>query len=687
MYSESEGDDKSRMRAFSTIVAAGLFCVVTQAATINTTLTVTNATGAFAASGITATGPATLTGIGNGTFSGTLASIAPDSSGNLSVAFTITLTGGDKINGTIKVPFAALSATGGTGSATITGGTGAYQGATGSFPQLTATGSLNATTLSISLSFSGAGTITTGGGGPTGPPTPTITSIENNYGLIAPGLPNYALAPSTIFFIQGTNLSNSTTDLISSASPGLPTTLNNVTVSVTAGTTTLQCPLYYLSPTQVDAILPGGTPVGNATIIITNNGAPSAAFPIVVAQSAFGILSYNGTLAAAYDTNFALITATNAANPGQAIVLWGSGVGRDPASDDKLYPQPQNNLTSIPMQAYIGGVQATISYRGRSQFPGLDQVVLTVPTGAPSGCYVSLAIVSGNIVSNSVTIPVATSGKTCTDAGSTIPPDVLSGLAGKTTVKLGVLAVSQATSIDQTGTHTDNSIGGIFQSYSGGLSGSGVSNQVSIGSCLVTYSTAGTGSTPGTLNGLDAGASIGVTGPAGSLTLSVLTAPGFNLQGFYAPPNGVVPASFIPAGGGNFTFDNGSGGKDVGHFNASLTLPPAFTWANASSITSVTRSQGVNVTWTGGAAGTYVNISGESSATISGRSVAVSFTCQAPVSAGQFTVPVPVLLALPAGTGSLDVGNYTNPKTFTATGLDLGYLSAYSSTSKSLPYN
>jgi hypothetical protein len=89
------------------------------------------------------------------------------------------------------------------------------------------------------------------------------------------------------------------------------------------------------------------------------------------------------------------------------------------------------------------------------------------------------------------------------------------------------------------------------------------------------------------------------------------------------------------------------------------------------------------VTWTGGAAGTYVDIAGGSTATINGKSVTVSFVCLAPVSALQFTVPPPVLLALPAGSGSLSVGNYSNVKLFTAPGLDLGLLNGESLTSKS----
>ncbi|HKA00253.1 MAG TPA: hypothetical protein VKE70_27270, partial [Candidatus Solibacter sp.] len=537
------------------------------------------------------------------------------------------------------------------------------------------------------LSISGNGTITTGGGGPTGPtgpPAPVITTVQNNYGNVAPGLPNYAIAPSALFYIQGTNLANTTTQLLSSADPGLQTTVSNVSVSVTAGGTTKQCPLYYLSPTQIDAVLPGTTATGTATITVTNNGATSNSFTITVAQSAFGILSYNGSLAATYDANNNIITSANSANPGQAIVLWGSGVGYDPADDDKLFPQKQNNLTNIPMQVYVGGISASIAYRGRSQFPGVDQVVITVPSNSPTGCYVSLSVVSGNIVSNSTTIPIAASGRTCSDANSGLTPDIIAGLSGKTTIKQGVLVASQTTTIMGSNSQTTNALGGFFSSITGFL-GSNGANQVSIGSCLVTTSVnASTGL--GSFTGLDAGANITVNGPGGTLNMPVLQAPGIT-AGFYAPSGGTAPASFFPAAGGNFTFDNGSGGKDVGHFNASLTLPPQFTWTNASSITSVARANGVNVTWSGGQPGSFVTINGTSSTTANGSNYSVSFTCNAPIEAGQFNVPVPVLLALPASNnGTLAVGDYSNIGVFTASGLDLGLTTASSLTSRTVAY-
>jgi len=544
----------------------------------------------------------------------------------------------------------------------------AYKTKTGNFGKLLITA---VTAGSVTLQFT---TFVTAA--PTGP---NITVIQNNYGQVPQGLPNFGIAPSTLFFIQGTGLANTTTDLQSSAAPGLQTTLSGVSVKVTVGGTSVQCPLYYLSPTQIDAVLPGNTPTGTGSVVVTNNGANSPAVSINIVQSAFGILFYNGSLGAAYDGNNALLTTTNAANPNQTIVLWGSGVGADPNDDDKVYPQKQDNLTSIPMQAFVGGVEATILYRGRSQYPGVDQVVLTIPGGVPTGCNVGVTVVSGSIVSNSVTIPIAASGRTCSDTNG-LPPDLIGILTGKTNIREGVLAVGRTTSITNGNTTSTNTVVGSFQTASN-FNASGTA--VSAGSCLVTntFQTVSVTTSP-----LDAGSGINVTGPGGSITLTQ-TISGQSFPGTYFPPGGTVPAGFIPTTGGSFTFDNSSGGKDVGHFNVSMTMPPAFVWTNQPQISSVARTQGVNVTWSGGAPGTTVIISGGSTATVGSKSVTVTFTCQAPISAGQFTVPVPVLLALPAGTGTLSLSDSANFQLFSASGLDYGIVAGSDSTSKGVTYN
>ena len=131
------------------------------------------------------------------------------------------------------------------------------------------------------------------------------------------------------------------------------------------------------------------------------------------------------------------------------------------------------------------------------------------------------------------------------------------------------------------------------------------------------------------------------------------------------------------------SFDNGAGGSDVGAFTANLALGAPLVWTNQASITTVNRSNGVTVNWTGGASNSYVQISGMS-VTGNGTLAVLNayFNCAAPVAANQFTVPRAVLLALPPGGsgppsgpfGTLSVSNITGQQ-FTAPGLDLGLVS------------
>ena len=138
------------MRLF---LACVVLSVAAQAATINTTINVMNATASFSGTAISATGPVTLTNIGSGNFTATLSIQA--SAGNLTGPFTITLTGtptvgsaGDTITGTVTASVSILGGTG-TGSATVTGGTGAFANATGSFNNA----SVLPKCFSLSLSF------------------------------------------------------------------------------------------------------------------------------------------------------------------------------------------------------------------------------------------------------------------------------------------------------------------------------------------------------------------------------------------------------------------------------------------------------------------------------------------------------------------------------------------------------
>jgi hypothetical protein len=168
---------------------------------------------------------------------------------------------------------------------------------------------------------------------------------------------------------------------------------------------------------------------------------------------------------------------------------------------------------------------------------------------------------------------------------------------------------------------------------------------------------------PPSITGLDAG-TITITGPIGPQTLVPQTNTPSALMGLYSVQ---LANSFLPPTGGAFTF-TGSGGKQVGAFSTSISLTNPLNWTNMSAINSVTRANGLNITWTGGVPNTYVAITGSS--LLSNSAVGASFTCYAPVGAGQFTVPSYVLLALPASaSGGLAVNNGAAPGSFTASGL------------------
>jgi uncharacterized protein (TIGR03437 family) len=111
--------------------------------------------------------------------------------------------------------------------------------------------------------------------------------------------------------------------------------------------TTTQPLIYYLSPGQIDAVLPSATPVGTGTITVTTSAGTSTAVPIQVVQSDFGLLTVNNGTGpvAGFDANNegALLGYSAAANPGEILELWGTGLGptKGDATDVAVNPSAQ----------------------------------------------------------------------------------------------------------------------------------------------------------------------------------------------------------------------------------------------------------------------------------------------------------------------------------------------------------
>jgi uncharacterized protein (TIGR03437 family) len=534
---------------------------------------------------------------------------------------------------------------------------------------------------SISLQFD---TFVTATSTPTGP---AVTSVVNNYSYIPTGFSNSGIAPGTIFLIFGSDLANApagNVTLSSSASPGIPKTLAGASISVTVGGTTVSPAMYYATPTQIAAVLPSNTPAGSATITVTYNGTASNAFSFQVVPFALGINTYYGTggglVLATDNATGSIITYTNSAKPGETIVLYGSGLGADTADSDTVFTTTPHPV-STPLKIYIGGVPAAILYAGSSGYPGYDQIDVTLPEGVPTGCYVGIVGVTGSgsslTTSNFGSLAISSPGGQCDDSIFGISGTIISTLSGQSTVRSGGVFVGQLVGPaipPQTGTTTTNIASASFDKETGSSFGSSSSSVFSIGSCFVSEVVSSSGGGTVSSTGLDAG-SISLTGPEGNYTLSKL------LTGFYDVS---LPSNAIPSSGGAFTF-SGSGGTDVGSFKATVNLPnPILDWTNQSAAATINRTQGVQVTWTGGGSGTYVIITGQSLNSATGANG--SFTCLANQSALSFTVPNYVTLTLPAGNGSLDVENTASYSTFSASGLDYGTAFGFTGTSVSSVY-
>ncbi len=496
---------------------------------------------------------------------------------------------------------------------------------------------------------------------------PAITSVQNPASNILPGLPNYGIAQGQIFVLYGTNMGPAT--IVQPTSLPLPVLLGGTSVKITGigSGTVYNAPLIYALNTQVAAVMPSGVPLGlGATIQVTYNGTVGNVFSTRVVDSNFGISTVDqsgGGTAVITDANYTVITAANSAQPGVTYTMWGTGLGAA-NSDNNI---ATNGDLGTNIQVFVGGVAATVTYRGRSGGPGLDQINFTIPPGV-TGCNVSLMIQTNTAavrVSNAPTLSIAQGGGACSDANAVPQAAELSALASKGSTALGYVSLDPTKS---------QALAFFLQFNAAQWAAVTPKFQVnSLGSCTTSVGAGNQSDGPPASTGLDAGSTMTLTPPGGGAALSLPFV-----------QTGVYQAKLSATSTGVYTVSNGAGGVGVGKFSVSFNGPPSFTWTN-SNATTVTKSAGFQVTWAGGDSNSVVNIQGSAPSTpvtVNGNilqtNTSVSFLCQVPANTGSFTIPAQVLLAMPttpvAGTpnGTITVALSTNPQVITIPGVDAG---------------
>jgi uncharacterized protein (TIGR03437 family) len=227
--------------------------------------------------------------------------------------------------------------------------------------------------------------------------------------------PNAAVAPESIASIYGSNLASV---MQSAGVQPPPLSLGGITLIVTdvAGTQR-SAPLMYVSPTQINFVVPALTASGTATFTVVNGStAPPAATAIVqaVAPAMFSMSGDGKGVAAASATSTQAANAT-LQSPVPVFECSSSGcvstpidLGVDTTVILALYGTGIRNPSSLAnVSVTINGINAPVQYAGpQPSFEGLDQVNVALPLALQGSGEVNIVLTVDGQFANVVTINV-----------------------------------------------------------------------------------------------------------------------------------------------------------------------------------------------------------------------------------------------------------------------------------------
>src|SRR5882724_11540570 len=203
--------------------------------------------------------------------------------------------------------------------------------------------------------------------------------------------------------IFGQNLASGTRALTSSdvVDGNMPTSLGGVNVSINNKAAFI----YYVSPTQINALAPSDAGAGAVSVTVTNSAGTSAAASATLLEVAPAFFATGGNVAAVRPDGTVIDASSVAAKAGEVLELFGTGFGpTSPAVAPGVVFQGSAPLSNTPTVT-IGSANAVVSYAGLVG-TGLYQLNVAVPALA-SGTYPVLATVKGVTSQTGVTLKVA----------------------------------------------------------------------------------------------------------------------------------------------------------------------------------------------------------------------------------------------------------------------------------------
>ena len=229
-------------------------------------------------------------------------------------------------------------------------------------------------------------------------PVLTQNAILHVYNPLVGG----AVSPGTILQLYGSNLA---AQPLTSPTVPLATTLGQTSVSIGG----IPAPLYYVSPTQINAQAPFELVAGNQYQVVVNvNGALTAPGSIAIAPAVPGIAALPNGQIVAQHLDGTLVSESAPAVPGDYVVFYLAGLGATDVAVATGVASPASPLAH-PLQPPIltlNSVGQPYQFVGLTPgLVGLYQINFLVPAGTPNG-DLQLIVSQSGIASNAVILPV-----------------------------------------------------------------------------------------------------------------------------------------------------------------------------------------------------------------------------------------------------------------------------------------
>jgi uncharacterized protein (TIGR03437 family) len=194
------------------------------------------------------------------------------------------------------------------------------------------------------------------------------------------------LSPGEFITLYGSGLAPTT----NSASLPFPDKLNGVQVFINQ----VAAPIYYVSPGQINVVVPYITNTGSvAQVQVINNNANSNVVTLFTGLTSVGVFTNNPSggigIAASERPDGSVISGTNPAQGGEteAIYLAGMGAVNPTVTDGTAAPTTSLNYTNATPSVFLTDSdsnfsQPTVTFSGLAPgFAGLYQIDATIPTG------------------------------------------------------------------------------------------------------------------------------------------------------------------------------------------------------------------------------------------------------------------------------------------------------------------